>query len=948
MCIQTRIQKILAEKEALDAKIVRLEKLESAAAPVKNSLTLLLADYAEEVSEELPVIWEEILAIGSQYNLSAQPLAADELRQWEAAQAENERLEQEVEKWSAAAAISELAVKNLRSQIAQISTPESRGPESSPPYKGFHLAIEALDKMGGAKALSVGDQVEATNGGLSVQLIKTNQNSFVFSSENVIEKSEASPDSIPALTLWQPWASLIAEEVKRVETRSWLTDYRGPIAIHAAKRDINPGEITHLRNLLPDEDIWTPRGNCEFPLGVVVAIANLIDCVEITPEFIAQQSEQELKCGDWTPGRFAWVLEIIRTVVPPIEASGGQKIWKWTGTSIAAELEHLEKSKASPEPKPESEEVVDLIEKILYSHGFFMSHMKVNGVYDEDEKYENYRGWASYRQFHDNGITGIGLHHEEFGFWDASTEMIGDDDPTFPEDFSDGDAIVAWIRKVINEVVETISVVSGQLSLEFPEPTTEQIEEELGCNWEDEEKPMPGLTKLQKLLIDNRDFCFEELGVLVNFQSVIAPADDTVEFESEEVLITIRGHNQSREYYVDADVFIYQYEGSFYQAAEGYVQHFLRELEKDAAIKEKITQYKADGEHQSIEPVEPESSKIEEFEAMGFNVRVHPQLPLGVTFRFLDADGKVVFANSLTISELGGVDYKTRAWDLISKYKNKEAFRLEKLANPYAKEEDKFVELVKLTPAVGYLKRKDNSELLAAYAAFANRDSAGQKVLTFAKVRAKKWAEYLRSTYESCGWKVEEPRKIARMEAEPGTKQQFSYEIKITGFSIGQLQKLAEEDFSLLPNEIKSVPIEVLPTPTVARISSVIVNSYELAKGTEEEMRSRFEEELKIFGGSQMSVSLLSGSQTVESYKVNDFKFEKIEDFDFDNPEYRVTHCPSQLKFSVWSRVAISPLPATWVNDVSEITPGSGYSKREAAAVDAVRRLLLKGEKSDW
>ncbi len=39
-----------------------------------------------------------------------------------------------------------------------------------------------------------------------------------------------------ALSLHQPWASLIAEGVKTIETRSWATKYRGPLAIHAAKR----------------------------------------------------------------------------------------------------------------------------------------------------------------------------------------------------------------------------------------------------------------------------------------------------------------------------------------------------------------------------------------------------------------------------------------------------------------------------------------------------------------------------------------------------------------------------------------------------------------------------------------------------------------------------------------------------------------------------------------
>lgn len=38
-----------------------------------------------------------------------------------------------------------------------------------------------------------------------------------------------------AISLWQPWASAIALGSKRIETRSWSTSYRGPLAIHAAK-----------------------------------------------------------------------------------------------------------------------------------------------------------------------------------------------------------------------------------------------------------------------------------------------------------------------------------------------------------------------------------------------------------------------------------------------------------------------------------------------------------------------------------------------------------------------------------------------------------------------------------------------------------------------------------------------------------------------------------------
>jgi len=39
-----------------------------------------------------------------------------------------------------------------------------------------------------------------------------------------------------AITLHQPWASLVAQDIKTIESRSWTTSYRGLLVIHASKR----------------------------------------------------------------------------------------------------------------------------------------------------------------------------------------------------------------------------------------------------------------------------------------------------------------------------------------------------------------------------------------------------------------------------------------------------------------------------------------------------------------------------------------------------------------------------------------------------------------------------------------------------------------------------------------------------------------------------------------
>ncbi|TRU31740.1 MAG: ASCH domain-containing protein [Microcystis aeruginosa Ma_QC_B_20070730_S2] len=56
-----------------------------------------------------------------------------------------------------------------------------------------------------------------------------------------------------AISLWQPWASLVANGLKLYETRGWPTKYRGVLAIHAAKRPLckqGKSLISHLMYLL--------------------------------------------------------------------------------------------------------------------------------------------------------------------------------------------------------------------------------------------------------------------------------------------------------------------------------------------------------------------------------------------------------------------------------------------------------------------------------------------------------------------------------------------------------------------------------------------------------------------------------------------------------------------------------------------------------------------------
>lgn len=134
------------------------------------------------------------------------------------------------------------------------------------------------------------------------------------------ESSTSTPSlKLKAITLHEPWTYLVGR-YKWFETRDWPTNYRGKIAIHAAKKqDDTDYWCSELSDLLPPIE--------QLPFKSVVAIADLTDCIKMTEEFIGQQSETELRCGLWKPGRYAWKLENVQILDQLIPARGMPGLW---------------------------------------------------------------------------------------------------------------------------------------------------------------------------------------------------------------------------------------------------------------------------------------------------------------------------------------------------------------------------------------------------------------------------------------------------------------------------------------------------------------------------------------------------------------------------------------------------------------------------------------------
>jgi hypothetical protein len=133
-----------------------------------------------------------------------------------------------------------------------------------------------------------------------------------------------------ALSLWQPWASAIPAGLKTIETRGWYTNYRGPLAIHAArKRD---GDVIDFWSSIDDGEKakFSAIGIHQFndlPFGAIIATCHLIDCRK-TETLNGEVSGDDQEWGNFSPGRFGWILSDIRKI-DPVFVRGAQGLWNW-------------------------------------------------------------------------------------------------------------------------------------------------------------------------------------------------------------------------------------------------------------------------------------------------------------------------------------------------------------------------------------------------------------------------------------------------------------------------------------------------------------------------------------------------------------------------------------------------------------------------------------------
>ena len=135
-----------------------------------------------------------------------------------------------------------------------------------------------------------------------------------------------------ALSLHQPWASLIAVGAKRVETRDWMPPQRllgERLAIHATKQTVVFPDTPKYAEFNRAVARWLgPDWTDAVPRGAVVAVATLAKARRVLYPHDIPEGDEAL-FGEYGLDRWMWLLEDVTPEDPPIPARGRQGIWNW-------------------------------------------------------------------------------------------------------------------------------------------------------------------------------------------------------------------------------------------------------------------------------------------------------------------------------------------------------------------------------------------------------------------------------------------------------------------------------------------------------------------------------------------------------------------------------------------------------------------------------------------
>jgi activating signal cointegrator 1 len=146
------------------------------------------------------------------------------------------------------------------------------------------------------------------------------------------------------LSLLQPWATLAVIGAKRIETRSWNTKYRGPLLIHASagKQGLKIMDDPQLKKFLTPLFFDDPKD--KLPLGAIIGKVEIVDTaktsdillmkdagvpIRVRDRKIPDSWDQEIAFGDYSSGRYGWLLSNPVAFPAIIPAKGKLGLWEY-------------------------------------------------------------------------------------------------------------------------------------------------------------------------------------------------------------------------------------------------------------------------------------------------------------------------------------------------------------------------------------------------------------------------------------------------------------------------------------------------------------------------------------------------------------------------------------------------------------------------------------------
>ena len=119
-----------------------------------------------------------------------------------------------------------------------------------------------------------------------------------------------------AITIKEPWASLIVQGIKKYEFRSWKTNYRGKVLIHAG---LSKENIDRFKNY-----------NLDISSGEIIGEAVISDCILVDERFDDELRKIDpVVYGNNHVGLYAFKLENIKKYDKKIKVKGKLGLWNY-------------------------------------------------------------------------------------------------------------------------------------------------------------------------------------------------------------------------------------------------------------------------------------------------------------------------------------------------------------------------------------------------------------------------------------------------------------------------------------------------------------------------------------------------------------------------------------------------------------------------------------------